>query len=428
MIPELRDRFSKAAELVKGHRKVHLFSHYDADGISSLSIVASVLERNGIEYTYDIFPTLGPKQMEVVMERDFDCMIMTDMGTSFIKDIASKGKDCVILDHHEPNDDVDDAHVAFVNCHNAGIDGSYEVCAATMAYLFAQYMGDNRDLVNIAIAGMIGDKQHIGGFKGINSRIIESAVKDGLIVRTEETILPPGDIRRALFESLDPYIIGISGDREGVEGLLGSCDPEDLEDRIISMLKEQGVREKVIDECIQPRYYLERYGMDAERFSRIIDACGRRDMESAGIELCLRGSNDEAEHVYESFIENNLSKTVELVRNGTRRMSHIQYFMCDTKGIAGSMGGTYSRYVGDPMIPIIGLRIAGDIIDVSSRCSSKAIEYGINMAVAMNRGAASVGGNGGGHMNAAGATIPNGRMEEFLEAVNEIVRRQIEKN
>ena len=45
MIPELRDRFTRAAEIAKRHRRIHLFSHYDADGISSLSIVASALER-----------------------------------------------------------------------------------------------------------------------------------------------------------------------------------------------------------------------------------------------------------------------------------------------------------------------------------------------------------------------------------------------
>lgn len=428
MIEALNDRFEKAANMAKRHRRIHLFSHYDADGVASASIVASALRRAGIEFEATTFKTLEPKEMEIVRNSDFECMIMTDMGTKYLDEFGSMGGDCIVLDHHEPLTDTDLAHIAYANCHNAGIDGSFEVCASTMAYLFAQAMGDNRDLVNIAIAGMIGDKQHIGGFKGVNARIVEQAVKDGTIVLKDSSILPSGDLRTVLYECTDPFIKGVSGDREGIDGFLdscGTCDEMAVEAGIQALLREQGVMESMIGKCKQPRYYLPMFDMDAEKLSRIIDSCGRSGRAEEGIRFCMGERVPSLESTYASFVEQLLGCINGLSERGTVVHGNIQYFVNDIDGITGTVAGMYSNYLGDPTIPVIGFQKEGDgTYSLSSRCTDLALSMGINMAIAMDESTRAFGGNGGGHANAAGGSIPIESMEEFLSVLDGVIGKQ----
>jgi RecJ-like exonuclease len=50
---------------------------------------------------------------------------------------------------------------------------------------------------------------------------------------------------------------------------------------------------------------------------------------------------------------------------------------------------------------------------------------GLDLAIVMNTVSEQVGGTGGGHNVAAGATIPIGKEEEFITIANEVVKGQI---
>lgn len=427
MIEGLKGHFQKAAAIVKRHDRIHLFSHYDADGIASASIITSALRRLDIECDVTIFPTLEDKQFNTVLDTDFDCMIMTDMGTKYLSKLAGMNRDCIILDHHEPPCDTDAEHVAFINCHNVGIDGSFDICASTLAYLFAQELGDNRDLVTMAIAGMIGDKQHIGGFRSVNKAVIESAIEGGHIICQSDSILPSGDRRTSLYECVDPYIDGISGNMDGVDSFLGSCDGDNdtvFEAKILDKLREQGVSESVIDGCTQPRYYLPSHNMDAERMSRIIDACGRSNRQKEGIAFCIDGEGDVAESTYREYTERLFKCARNVIDRDIVIMENIQYFVNDISGVSGAVANIYSKYIGDPMLPVIGLQHQGQQYSLSSRASGAALSEGVNMAIAMEECTTSVGGNGGGHANAAGGSIPKDAMADFLSALNRKIGEQ----
>jgi len=67
-------------------------------------------------------------------------------------------------------------------------------------------------------------------------------------------------------------------------------------------------------------------------------------------------------------------------------------------------------------------------IKVSARGTRRLVdERGLDLSVAMRDAAASVGGVGGGHNIAAGATIPLGKDIDFLQALDSIVARQMER-
>ena len=62
---------------------------------------------------------------------------------------------------------------------------------------------------------------------------------------------------------------------------------------------------------------------------------------------------------------------------------------------------------------------------VSARGTQDLVRSGLNLAVAISQAAEKVGGVGGGHNVAAGATIPLEAKGEFLELMDGLVGRQL---
>jgi RecJ-like exonuclease len=69
-----------------------------------------------------------------------------------------------------------------------------------------------------------------------------------------------------------------------------------------------------------------------------------------------------------------------------------------------------------------------DTIKVSARGLESLVEKGIHMGKVMQEAAELVEGAGGGHDVAAGAYIPLGREEDFLSAVDVIIRRYLQED
>ena len=64
-------------------------------------------------------------------------------------------------------------------------------------------------------------------------------------------------------------------------------------------------------------------------------------------------------------------------------------------------------------------------IKVSARGTEELIEKGLNLSLAMKKAASELNGIGGGHNIAAGATIPKGKEEEFLDLLEKEIKTQL---
>ncbi|MCD6299522.1 MAG: DHH family phosphoesterase, partial [Thermoplasmata archaeon] len=60
-------------------------------------------------------------------------------------------------------------------------------------------------------------------------------------------------------------------------------------------------------------------------------------------------------------------------------------------------------------------------VDISGRATEKLVGKGLNLAEGMYATSLAVGGSGGGHPIAAGATIPTGKEDEFLDELNRVL-------
>ncbi len=114
---------------------------------------------------------------------------------------------------------------------------------------------------------------------------------------------------------------------------------------------------------------------------------------------------------------------------GVIKMENLQYFnakkeISDTiVGIIAGMSSSLDCVSRD--MPIIGMATVEEGVKISARGNHDLILRGLNLAVALGEAAAEVGGVGGGHDVAAGATIPEGREQEFIIILDRKIGEQL---
>lgn len=438
--PKLLSTLSQAADLVRGHRFIQVFSHFDADGVSSAAILAKALLRAGKEFRVTLFTTLNDYNMNVIRAAKADCVIVSDLGASYIDQLDQLETPVIVLDHHTVISEA--KRTVYANPHLYGIDGMTSGCGATMCLLFAVALDEaNWDLVQVAFAGIAGDRQHINGLSGLNTYLLEEGAKRGYVERTPGSLIPSGNLMTRLFLCTDPYIRGVSGSVEGVAKLLEDAgvangksfsDLTDEERRRLSSLiavklAEQGVLQSSMAEIARDRYVLRDWGMDAERLASLLNSCGRSGIGGAGIaagmgdERCLRIAAEADDESAKALVQ----AMRELDERGLTQMENFQWFDSTDSGFTGMLCGVAMQSVADPSKPTIGMNRSGDPVNISSRGMWGQLDRGIDLAAAMREACASVGGAGGGHKIAAGGSVPADMVEKFLSNLDGILARQL---
>ena len=438
--PKLLNTLSKAADVVRGHRFFQVYSHYDADGVSSAAIIAKTLIRAGKEFRVTLFTTLNDNNMKTIRATKADCIIISDLGASYIDQLDEMDTPVIVLDHHTVISEA--KRIVYANPHLYGIDGMTSGCGATMSLLFAVAMDEsNWDLVQVAFAGIAGDRQHINGLSGLNTYLFDEGSKRGFVTRTQGSLVPSGNLMTRLFLDTDPYIRGVSGSVEGVAALLDEAGIpndksysdliEDERSRLASLiairLTEQGVQLSSMMEVARDRYELRDWRMDAEHLSNLLNSCGRSGLGGAGIaagmgdERCLKIASDTDEEAARGLV----AAMVDLDKRGLTQMTNFQWFDSTDSGYTGMLCGIAMQSIADPTKPTIGMNRSNDPVNLSSRGMFSQLERGIDLAAAMREACASVGGEGGGHRIAAGGSVPEDMVDQFLRNLDDILGRQL---
>jgi len=106
----------------------------------------------------------------------------------------------------------------------------------------------------------------------------------------------------------------------------------------------------------------------------------------------------------------------------------IQYFESPHKEVSSELCGIIMQWLGDQDKATICLTRMDHNFKVSSRGTRRLVDKdGLDLSVAMRDAAASVGGVGGGHNIASGATVPLGKDIDFIQALDEIVAGQMNR-
>lgn len=436
----LLDRARKAASLIDGVSRVRLFCHYDPDGTTSASILAKALMRRGKRIHATMAHALDRASAERLQEESNELLVVSDMGSAQLDLLEGLPYPVVILDHHKPIRDSE--VVVHVNPHFAGVDGAREMCGATTTWLFTLLLDDrNWDLAGPAIAGALGDKQGVGGFIGVNAALIGEAVERKIVVPERRLALRDLPIGKAIAQSISPYFRGLSGRPEAVDAFLRSAGFDSqtslhqldagsrrrLTSILAARLLEQGSAPEALDTLVEDRYWIEPDQIYAQDLEAYVNSCDRLGQEGLGMAVCLgdREALAKAEGLLDEYTSRVLGYLTVLETKGLYASKHIQFLYCDDASLAGSVAGTGMQFFFDQSKPVVGLSVMDGQTKVSARGTRALIAAGLDLAVALREAASAVGGNGGGHNIASGATIPKGKEDKFLAMVDEIVGRQL---
>ncbi len=432
---EFEQAAKHASELVLSMPKsscIRVISHCDADGIASAAIMAISLARAGYGFHISIKKT-GPSITDGMDDEDNELAIFCDIGSTNLDEIEKLKCRAILCDHHVIKGELSNG--INLNARIYGMDGGREVCGATATLALSLAMdSNNADLAQIAIAGAIGDKQDKEGFTGLNRKILDDAVRAGHIqLKEEEVFSSEKSLMDSLEECIEPYFAGFSGDRVmrflqklDIDPLkkfpeLGENEKKKLLSGLTLKLVEQGADTVNLTHIVP---YGKKYGNLYDLTSKL-NACAREGEEGVGIATCfgdgaaMKKAGELQSH-YRDMIRHEM-KGLEKEKPG--EMPHLSYFHTKKSSLGGVIAGLAMLYLPNfsKDKPVISISAGSKKVNISGRGTERLVSRGLDLADGMYVASKAIGGSGGGHPIAAGATISLGKEEEFLEKLNEVL-------
>ena len=181
MFLEEVERIARVSKNLIKEKNVKVLSQFDADGLSSASILLRALVREDVNFEMRILKQLTEDEIEKIHITENDVLILSDFGSGqlhMLKDILDKTQ-VIVLDHHEPKD-LKHENLFHIN---PLLFGEKEMSASIVCYFFAKYLNmKNVDLADLAIIGATGDAaDEKWEFKGLIKKVLDEGVLIGKI-------------------------------------------------------------------------------------------------------------------------------------------------------------------------------------------------------------------------------------------------------
>lgn len=164
LLPDMQLCVQRIFAAVDAKQKVCIFGDYDVDGVTSITVIRSILRAYGIEPDFFVpqRSAEGYGLSIAALERCMnqcgipDLLITVDCGTCSVKEVAglaARGIDVIILDHHEPGSGGRPDCVALVN---PKCDGQFGyLCAAGVCFKVAHALLKTRQLKDYDLKNLL---------------------------------------------------------------------------------------------------------------------------------------------------------------------------------------------------------------------------------------------------------------------------------
>ena len=423
------DRCLEAKEAAFRMENPLIVHHYDCDGITSGSIVASWFEENGKPHRIRTVRKLDSQFIVSIAHEPNVIFVDLGSGSSSVDELKHN---VVIIDHHQLQCK---GHLQ-ANPHIFGFDGGSELSASGAAYFVFRTCPD------LGIVGAVGDIQ--SPLHSLNRIMLGEGIAQGK-AQVSTGLLLFGKNSRPLKQLLlyadEPYLPGLTGHDEDCDRFLTEMGIEQKHGdkwRVYSDLshEEKTTLVSTLAEYLSVRLSSEAadrltgevYTLltrpegtelrDASEFSTVLNACGRNNRPELGVSVCLSrpGAYEEAQALLLEH-RKNLRAGISFAAKNTQDFG--KFLLLDARGIINDSiigvvaGMLYSGSRGKPILAL-SLEDSGKI-KLSTRGTKKLVEAGLNLGKILPDCCAAVGGVGGGHNIAAGATIPNDKLDDFLK-------------
>ena len=439
------DLSRKAAKIILSTPKstrFRIISHYDADGISAAGIICTALNREGYDFHVSLMRNPFTQGLERIKKEENEIIIFSDMGSGQIETIEHLNCKAIIIDHHQVQKSKTSDDILQINANLCKINGNYEASGASLSFSIVKAINqENMDLAPLALAGAIGDKQYIGNIRGYNKTILEAALKNGFLTKFTGIKLYGETLFDALYYSVDPFYVGISGNKEAINALLEHLDLdkkakiEDLNDEqkrklqslLLFNLIKKGCEKNILDTVIRKRFWSEALQCELERFADLLDACGKGGNRGLGLAVCLGDKNsfNKAVKLEQNYKKDILDELLKLEKDGVIEEKYFRYFYSNRSSFGGVIGGIATNFILDKKKPLFSLARKEDETHISCRGNQFLVSNGLDLGSAMREIATNLNGKGGGHKIAAGATINSKKEKDFFDKTNMIISKQL---
>lgn len=437
MLANITKAIERINELSKT-KGIKIISHYDTDGITSAAIFTRALQRWKKTFSLEIVKGLEESYIKSLPEDKI--LIFLDLASNSLHYLKDKKTEVFILDHHEITQEIP-GNVLMIN---PVLEKKEPLSGSGICYLFAKALSrQNKDLANLAIIGMVGDllEKNIGKTYDEILGEAEATIKKGILIYPSTRPLD-----KTLEYSSNPFIPGVTGSYKGVIEILRDSGLErengkykaiyELDDKEMSKLTTaimlKFVGEKKAPEIIGNIYLLKFFNKveDARELSALINACSRMDSPSTALGFCLgnKGCKEEAERIYVEYKQSLVSAL--RFANESEKITGKNYAIINAgHNIKDTIIGTVASIISHSPVYeegtiIVALAYNEDKIKVSARMVGR---EGANVREVLNRVVVPLGGEVGGHPNAAGCLISKEKESIFIEELKKVLELELLK-
>jgi single-stranded-DNA-specific exonuclease len=439
MQKKIKDAIEKLKSLSE-KKPIKVISHFDTDGITSAAIFSRSLQRWGKNFSLQITKGLDEHFIEALP--DSHVLVFLDLGSGSLNHLKQKDTEIIILDHHElPENQEIPENIFMVN---PTLEGHDQISSAGLCYIFAKLLSPkNTDLSTLAVLGMVGDVHDQN-----KSNTYDEIIKDSDTIIKRGPLIYPSTrpLNKALEYSSSPYIPNVTGSYKGTIKLLREAKiPQtngtykalyELSDSEMTnlinaiMLRSSGSNK---DSDILGNLYLVKFHNkleDARELSALINACSRMDSPEISLGFCLgnKSSKEKAEKIYRGY-KQHLVSALKFVAEA-EKISGDKYTIINAKdNIKDTIIGTTASIISrsplyDEGTIIIALAYNKDKIKVSARIAGK---KGRNVREVLSKAIVPLGGEVGGHPNAAGCLIEKSQETEFISELKKVLDIELVK-
>ncbi len=394
-LKNLRPAVLRIIEAIEKKQNILVFGDYDVDGITSTTLLVSILRLFGLNPAYFV-----PRRMEegyglseAALERalsnnDTDLLIALDCGTNAteaIEYINSRGIDLIVVDHHQAKDTTAQNHI-LINPHVFDFEGAPWLQLCTVGLVFKLAHGlikemrnrDNKD------AWQINLKDYL-------DLVALGTVADLVPLIDENRILARNGIKRLK-----------STRRTGIQALI----------------QASGI---ALGEEITPIDISFKLGPRINASGRVADASLPLEMMLGdNFTTCYRAAcelndiNRERQDIERGVLEDAMKQIEE------NRLNDYPCIVVSNPrwhpGVVGIIAGKLSREYHRPVI------VFGEEDDGFVKGSGRSV-HGVDLVDCL-ASCVSILGSWGGHPMAVGVSVKSGHIDEFRERINQTIKEK----
>lgn len=444
-IEEVAKKFSS----IEQKKPILIYSHYDADGITSAAILAKTLNHLDKKFQLKIVKNLDEKIINNIKLNShlFSSILFLDLGSNFLSFFSDFKCPVFIIDHHNLVGEYDRSKI--INYRTFGDD--YETSSSVLSYFFCNYLISRKqtnskiilELQKIALLGLIGDALD-NNLSKLSSFFIKLAKESGAIIVKKG--LQVFSYTRPIHKSLEYsniYIPGITGNEDNVIKFLQDLNIEirnngtyktllDLNEeetsRLITSIATLRITNNENTDIIGNVYIINLFDtiQDAREISTLINACGRLDRHEIAISFLLgdKSSMDLAVELYTKY-KYDIIRALKIFEEEMKNKKDGNYVIINVKdrinpNIVGTVCSMLLKSQNKDNFIIAGLAYREDGIKVSLRSN----RLDVTRILSMVKEKGKLDFEYGGHKYAAGALVDYIIEEKFISTLKKVLREE----